>query len=167
MQLTRNLFVPLIDTTKGAAKGTYKWVPIDKSTQFELAYNPNTEERSYICYKNNTTEVTGYAPELPQEIVLDNENPLYKFMDEYLNSFPTGTAAMIPFLLVRPDLTSGEATQGLMWEQATVVGDTLNTVDGILSFTITLNGDPVVGTVSGLGGAEVKFMPTPGGGVGA
>lgn len=167
MQLTRNLFVPLIDTTKGAEKGTYKWVPIDKSTQFELAYNPNTEERSYICCKNNTTEVTGYAPELPQEIVLDNENPLYKFMDEYLNSFPTGTAAMIPFLLVRPDLTSGEATQGLMWEQATVVGDTLNTVDGILSFTITLNGDPVVGTVSGLGGTEVKFTPTPGGGVGA
>lgn len=163
MQLTRNLFVPLIDTTKGATKGTHKWVPIDKSTQFELSYNPNTEERSYICYKNNSTEVTGYAPELPQEIVLDNENPLYKFMDEYLNSFPTGTAAMIPFLLVRPDLTSGEATKGLMWEQATVVGDTLNTVDGILSFTITLNGDPVVGTVSGLGSAEVKFEPTPGG----
>ena len=47
-QLTRNLFVPLIDTLKGASagEGTFKWVPIDLSTQFELAYNPNTETKS-------------------------------------------------------------------------------------------------------------------------
>ena len=161
-QLTRNLYVPLVDTNKGATPGTYHWVPIDKSTQFELSWNPNTEERSFICYKNDTTEVTGYAPELPQEIILDNENPLYKFMDEYLFSFPTGTAAMLPFLLVRPDLDSGAATHGLMWEQATVVGDTLNTVDGLLSFTVTLNGDPVEGTVSGLGTEKVTFTPKAG-----
>ena len=45
-QLTRNLYVPLVDTNKGATPGTYNWVPIDKSTQFELSWNPNTEERS-------------------------------------------------------------------------------------------------------------------------
>lgn len=161
MQLTRNLFVPLIDTLKGksAAEGTYQWVPIDLSTQFELSYNPNTETKSYICFKNDTSEVTGYAPELPQEIVLDNSNPLYKFMDEYLNSFPVGAAAKIPFLFVRPDLTTGEATVGLVWNEATIVGDTLNTVDNKLSFNISLNGDPVEGTVSGLGTGTVKFTP--------
>lgn len=157
MQLTRNLFVPLIDTNKGV--GDPVWVPIDLSTQFEFSYNPNTETKSYICYKNDSTEVTGYAPELPQEIVLDNTNPLYKFMDEYLNSFPVGASAKIPFLLVRPDLTTGEATHGFMWQTATVVGDTLNTVDGVLSFTITPNGDPVDGTVTGLGTETVKFAP--------
>ena len=160
-QLTRDMFVPLIDTLKGASasEGTYKWVPIDLSTQFELSYNPNTETKSYICYKNDTNEVTGYAPELPQEIALESTNPLYKFMDEYLNSFPVGSAAKIPFLFVRPDTETGEATKALMWKQATVVGDTLNTVDGILSFTISLNGDPVAGSVTGLGTAEVKFVP--------
>ena len=158
-QLTRNLYVPLVDTNKGATPDEYNWVPIDKSTQFELSFNPNTEERSFICYKNDTTEVTGYAPELPQEIVLDNENPLYKFMDENLLSFPTGTAAMVPVLVVRPDLEDGQATHGLLWKQATVVGDTLNTVDGLLSFTMTLNGDPVEGDVSGLGTAKVTFTP--------
>lgn len=160
-QLTRNLFVPLIDTLKGASasEGNYKWVPIDLSTQFELSYNPNTETKSYICYKNDTNEVTGYAPELPQEIALESTNPLYKFMDEYLNSFPVGSAAKIPFLFVRPDIETGEATKALMWNEATVVGDTLNTVDGILSFTISLNGDPVAGSVTGLGTAEVKFVP--------
>lgn len=162
MKLTRNLYVPLVDTLKGASasEGTYKWVPVDLSTQFELAYNPNTETKSYICYKNDTTELTGYAPELPQEIALESTNPLYKFMDEYLNSFPVGSDAQIPFLFVRPDLTTGAATVGLMWEHATVAGDTLNTVDGVLSFTISLNGDPVKGTVSGIGTDSVTFTPS-------
>lgn len=155
MQLTRDLYVPLIDTSKGAEAA--KWVPIDLSTQFELSYNPNTETKSYICYKADYTVVTGYAPELPQEIVLDNTNPLYKFMDEFLNSFPVGSAAEIPFLFVRPDLTSGKPTVGLMWQHAVVTGDSLNTVDGVLSFTIALNGDPVSGTVTGIGTESVAF----------
>ena len=157
-KLTRNLYVPLLDVNKGKGD-THKWVPIDLSTQFELSYNANTEDKSYICYKNDSTEVTTYAPELPQEIVLDNENPLYAFMDEYLHSFPVGNDAKIPFLFVRPDLTTGAATVGLMWEGATVTGDTLNTVDGVLSFNISLNGDPVEGTVSGLGTDTVTFTP--------
>ena len=57
MQLTRDLYVPLIDTSKGT--GTAKWVPIDLSTQFELSYNPNTETKSYICYKADYTVVPG------------------------------------------------------------------------------------------------------------
>lgn len=161
MKLTRNLYVPLIDTNKGAGED-YNWVPIDLSTQFELSYGANTESKSYICYKNDSTEVTSYSPELPQEIVLDNTNPLYKFMDEYLHSFPVGSDAKIPFLFVRPDLTSGEATVGLLWKEATVTGDTLNTVDGVLSFNIALNGDPVEGTVSGLGTEKVVFTPKAG-----
>lgn len=160
MQLTRNLYVPFLDKTKGGENP--EWVQIDKSTQFELSYGANTEDKSYICYKNDSTEVTSYSPELPQEIVLDNTNPLYEFMDEYLNSFPTGTAAKVPFLFVRPDLTTGEATKGLMWSDATVTGDTLNSVDGVLSFNIALNGDPVEGTVSGVGTSEVTFTPKAG-----
>lgn len=156
-QLTRNLYVPLIDTNKG--EGEANWVPIDLSTQFELSYGAQTETKSYICYKNDSTEVTSYQPELPQEIVLDNTNPLYKFMDEYLHGFPIGAAAKLPFLFVRPDLETGEATVGLKWASATVTGDSLNTVDGVLSFNINLNGDPVEGTVSGIGTEKVTFSP--------
>ena len=158
MKLTRNLYVPLIDVNKGAGE-TPKWVPIDLSTQFELSYGANTESKSYICYKNDSTEVTSYSPELPQEIVLDNTNPLYEFMDEYLHSFPVGSDAKIPFLFVRPSIETGAATVGLMWEGATITGDTLNTVDGVLSFNIALNGDPVEGTVTGIGTSEVTFTP--------
>lgn len=157
-QLTRNLFVPLIDVKKGAGDAP-QWVPIDLSTQFELSYGAQTDTKSYICYKNDSTEVTSYQPEMAQEIVLDNSNPLYKFMDEYLHSFPVGAAAKLPFLFVRPSLETGAATVGLMWKSATVTGDSLNSVDGVLSFNIALNGDPVEGTVEGIGTESVTFTP--------
>lgn len=159
MQLTRDLYVPLIDKNLGKQADTYDWIRIDKSTQYEFSWNPNTEERSYICYKNDSTEVTGYAPELPLDIVLDSENPAYELLDQYLWSFPTGTNAMIPVLLVRPSLDDGTPTVGLLWKQATVVGDTLNTVDGALAISITFNGDPIEGTVSGIGTEKVTFTP--------
>ncbi len=159
-QLTRDLFIPCLDTNKG--DGTANWVPIDLSTQFEFSFNPNTETKSYICNKNDSTVVSGYAPEFPQEIVLDNSNPMYKFMDEFLHSYPVGAEANIPLLVVRPDLETGQPTVGQMWADCIVVGDTLNTVDGLLSFTIHPNGDPTDGTVAITGaGDEKKIEFTP------
>ena len=153
MQLTRNLFIPFIDTSKGKVAGTYKWAPIDLSTKFELSYNPQTDTKSYINSKNDTTVVTGYQPELPQEIVLDNTNPLYKF----LNSYPVGADCKVPVMIVRPALDTGKPTVAQVWDEATVTGDTLNTVDGNVSFKLSLNGDPVNGTVTGIGTTTVTF----------
>ena len=44
-QLTRNLYVPLLDKNKGKGDD-YDWTQIDKSTQFELDYGANTEDKS-------------------------------------------------------------------------------------------------------------------------
>ena len=44
-----------------------------------------------------------------------------------------------------------------MWNEATVTGDTLNTVDGNVSFKLALNGDPINGTVTGVGTDTVAF----------
>lgn len=155
MQLTRNLFVPLIDTNKGS--GTYHWVPIDLSTVFEFNYNPKTETVSYICTKADSTIITGYSPSMDQEIVLDSENPLYAFMDEFLNSYPVGTDAVVPVMIVRPALADGKPTVAQVWREATVQGGSLNSVDGKLSFTLALNGDPITGTVEGIGTGTVTF----------
>lgn len=159
-QLTRDLFIPCLDTNKGS--GTANWVPIDLSTQFEFSYNPTTDTKSYICNKNDNTVVSGYAPEFPQEIALDSGNDMYDFMDEFLNTYPVGADANIPLLIVRPDKSTGKPTVGQMWSDCIVVGDTLNTVDGILSFTIHPNGDPTDGTVAITGtGDEKKITFTP------
>lgn len=157
--LTRDLFIPLIDSTLGAEKGTYTWVRIDKSTIFDLTYNPSEETYGYIDSANDTTFVKSYAPELPQEIILDSDNPLYKVMLPFCMSMPTGTSAEVPVMLVYPDET-GKATKAMVWDEAIVSPTDLNTVDGKLNFSLKLNGTPKTGTVSELDGT---FTFTPDG----
>lgn len=145
MRLTRNLFIPCIDTS--ANKDLSGFVPVDLSTIFELSWNPQEETYAYICYKNDSTETIGYQPELPQEIVLDSDNPMYVFMREFAWKFPVGSSASRPVLIVEPD-AQGAATVGHLWREAVISVQALNTVDGKLTFTLKLNGDPVLGTVA-------------------
>lgn len=156
--LTRNLYIPLIDSSLGAKKGTYTWVRIDKSTIFELSFNPSEETVGYIDSPNDSTYIKSYAPELPQEITLDSDNPLFKVMQPFMLSMPTGSSGNVPVLLVYPDATSGKATQGLVWEDAIISPTTINTIDGKLTFSLKLNGTPLSGTVSSTGGT---FTFTP------
>ena len=160
MKLTRNLFVPMLDTDAmlDTPTGTPKWVPIDLSTVFEFAFNPTTETYSYICYANDTNETTGYAPTMEQEIVLDNENPMYEAMYPFMMSMPTGSKCKVPCLLVEPDMDTGKPTRGRMWSEATISPDTVNTVDGKITFTINFNGDQAEGTVANNEGT-VTFTP--------
>lgn len=147
-KLTRDKFVILIDTTFGAESGTYELTRVDKSTIFELSFNPNEETFSYIDSPNDTTEVTGYSLELPQEIILDNKNALYsKLFPKIREAVRTGEPIKAPSCAVYPDTSTGEATDADMFDEATISPQTLNTVDGKLSFTIKLNGTPKKGTV--------------------
>lgn len=147
--LTRDLFIPFIDTTFGAAPGVYEWTRVDKSTIFALAYNPQEETYGYIDSPNDTTRTNGYAPELPQEIVLDKDNPLYKKLFPWArNALKTGVATNAPIMLVYPDVETGKATDADVWDEGTVSFSELNTVDGKLSFTLKLNGTLKAGTVS-------------------
>lgn len=157
MKLTRNLFVPLLDTSNGQGEAVYK--PIDLSTIFELSFNPQEETYGYICYANDSTEVTSYAPELPQEIVLDNTNPIYLFVKNKMLEFPTGSDLEVPVLLALPNDSTGQPTDGMLWSKAILSPGTIATVDGKLTFSLKLNGDITRGTVSGIGTDTVTFTP--------
>lgn len=146
--LTRDLWIPFIDTTFGAEKGVYEWTRIDKSTIFELSFNPSEETVGYINSKNDSTYIKSYAPELPQEIVLDNDNECFKKMLPFCLSMPTGSSAVVPFMLVHPDVETGKATDAMVWDEAICSPQTINTVDGKLSFTPKLNGAYTSGTAS-------------------
>lgn len=159
MNLARNKFIPLIDGTLGAESGVYQWVRIDKSTVFELSFNPSEETSGYIDAANDSTYIKSYAPELPQEIILDNENPLYKVMFPFCMSMPTGSSATVPCALVVPNMTTGAATDAYVWTEAVISPQALNTVDGILSFTLKLNGDAALGTMAVKNG-EFVFTPS-------
>lgn len=147
-RLTRDKFIPLIDINKGS--GTASWKPIDLSTIFELDFNPTTETYSYICYANDVTEITGYAPTMSQEIVLDSSNPIYTFMLDFCRSMPVGDSAKVPICLVYPD-ADGNPTDGDLFKDASIQPDNINTVDGKISFTLNLNGDVTKATVAGAG----------------
>lgn len=154
-KITRNLIVPLIDTAgvwtdTGAGTGA-KWVPIDLSTTFEMEYNAQTDTASYICYKNDYTVHTGYQPGMDQEIALYEDNPMYKFINGLRHKMPVGGETTFPCLVAEVPASGTGATEGQVWVETLITIDTLNTVDGTLSFHLDFNGDPVDVTVTGLG----------------
>ena len=83
--------------------------------------------------------------------MLDSSNPIYSAMFDFAMRMPLGSDAVVPCLLAMPD-ASGRSTRGYMWPEAIVSPQTLNTVDGLLSFTLKLNGQKQEGTVSNSGG---------------
>lgn len=165
MNLTRDLYAPFLDANtirKAIGKEPegegYDWVRIDKSTIFALAFNPQEETSGYIDTANDTTYVKSYQPELPEEIILDNDNPLYALLHDFCLAMPTGSNAEVPLLLVMPDMATGKPTVGRLWQHNIVSPGELNTVDGKLSFSNKMNGDVTVGTADITGG-KVTFNP--------
>lgn len=154
-QLTKDLYQPWLDVARGLLPVPV-WRRIDKSTQLELGWNPNTDDKDYIDQKSASTVLTGYQPELPEEIILDNANPMYAFLDRFCEEMPIGTDCVVPLLLVKPDLATGQPTRALLWDRNEVHADTLNTVDGLLSVTLALNGDMRVGSVEVVNG-ELRY----------
>lgn len=148
MKLTRNLFVPFVDVKKSTTGTGYQWVPIDLSTVFELAYNPQTETYSYICYANDSTEITSYQPSMEQEIVLESDNKLYQFMSKFMRDMPVGSDAKVPVMIAYPAADTGKMTEADVWDEAVISPGSLNSVDGKLTFTLQLNGTPKKGTVA-------------------
>ena len=143
VKLTKNKFIPFLDTTKGTTT-TPSWARIDKSTIFSLNPNPQTESQDYICYEAPVEEIDHYEPELPQEIALYQGNSMYDFMFQQFYNLPVGSAATIPALICfAPSTKSGGGTEQLAWSvpKCSVTLGELNTVDGKLSFTLNLGGD--------------------------
>lgn len=151
----RSMFVPLIEANvikKLTGYGTVgtgdDWTRIDKSTVFDLAFNPNTETKSYIDNKNDINELTSYTPSMEQEIVIDGNNPLYALMYEFAMAFPVGSDAEIPTMLVMPSVRTKDVMDAFVWRKALVTLNNLNTVDKKISFTLNLNGDMERGTAT-------------------
>lgn len=154
-KLTRNKFIPFLDTAKDTTFTNCTWKRIDFSTIFELAMGEKEEDMDYICYENAVTEVTSNKPELPQEIALYEGNPMYDFMIAEFEDMPVGDECKIPFLICFG------GTGKVAWEGvATLTEKKLNTVDGVLTFTLKMGGDITKGTYTITDGVPT-FTATP------
>ena len=81
-KLTRNQYIPFLDTAKDLTFAANTWKRIDYSTIFEMTMNEQEEDMDYICFENAVTEINSNQPELPQEIACYEGNPIYDFMFE-------------------------------------------------------------------------------------
>jgi len=158
---TRNLYIPCLDddVLGGTNSGTPDWKAIDLSTIFELGFNPNEETFAYIKDANDYTEITGYKMAMEQEIVMDTSSDIYVSMRDFMMGLPTGSSAVVPTLIVMPDMVTDAPTVGYRWSNATVTPKTINSVDGKLTFTLNLNGTPTPGTVT-ISGSTITFTPS-------
>lgn len=143
-KLGKHLFIPFIDVSK-TAQGE-NWVPswkrIDLSTIFSLNPNPQTASRDYISYETPIEEIEKYQPELPQEIAIYENNPIYDFIFDLFYNLPVGTAIQHPFLMC----FGGTGKKAWQVKQTTIVLGEMNTVDGKISFTLKMGGNIDKGT---------------------
>lgn len=154
-KLTRNLFIPFLDTEKDSTFAKNTWKRIDYSTIFELTMNEQEEDMDYICYANAVTEINSNQPELPQEIALYEGNPIYDFMFDQFFNMPVGSEVKVPFLMCFG------GTDKKAWRcMATITSKVLNTVDGKITFSIKLGGDIEKGTYS-IDAGVPTFTATP------
>lgn len=147
-KIMKNHVIPFIEVTD--AKGEKAWKRIDKSTIFDLAFNPQSESVDYISMEAAIEEVSSYQPELPQEIALYRGNAIYDFVESLCIDLPVGDAIKVPFLLCWP------AKDGVIraWrvDECRLLLSNYNSVDGKITFTLKLGGEIVKGTVESTDG---------------
>ena len=134
VKLKKSQFKIFLDVAMDKTFEANDWGRIDKSTIFDLSYNPRTTSNDYIDSDMPEEEVDGYEPELPQEITLTEGNKVYDFMSRLGHELPTGEEVKVPYLLIFGGSTN-RAWRGI----ATILINNLNTVDGKISFTIKFN----------------------------
>lgn len=151
-----------LDTSKSITSES--WVPtwnrVAKSTIFDLAFNPQSTTEDYIAYETAIEEISGYQPEIPQEIALYRGDPIYDFIEDLVYDLQVGDALRVPVLLLFPPKLDSEgklAGEIRAWQiqEARLLLSNYNTVDGKATFTLKLGGTYDRGTATVADGVPV------------
>lgn len=157
VKITKNKVIPFLDIS-GTANTGASWVPvwkrIDKSTIFDLAFNPQSTTEDYIAYETAIEEISGYQPELPQEIALYRGNAVYDYVESLCYNLEVGDALRIPFLLCWPPEDNGDIKAWQVKENRLLLSN-YNSVEGKVTFTLKIGGDIERGTVTISAGVPV------------
>ena len=150
VKITKNKVIPFLDIS-GTANTGASWVPvwkrIDKSTIFDLAFNPQSTTEDYIAYETAIEEISGYQPELPQEIALYRGNAVYDYVESLCYNLKVGDALRIPFLLCWAPEDNGTIKAWQVKENRLLLSN-YNSVEGKVTFTLKIGGDIERGTVT-------------------
>jgi hypothetical protein len=157
IKITKDKVKPFLDISGTINKGT-SWAPtwkrIDKSTIFDLAFNPQSTTEDYIAYETPIEEISGYQPELPQEIALYRGNEIYDYIEDLCYNLEVGDALRVPMLLVWPPQADG-TMRAWQIKDCRLLLSNYNSVEGKVTFTLKLGGTYGRGTVTESDGVPV------------
>lgn len=150
MKITKDKVVPFLDISGTINKGgtwAPAWKRIDKSTIFDLAFNPQSTTEDYIAYETPIEEISGYQPELPQEIALYRGNTIYDYIEDLCYNLEVGDALIVPMLLMWPPQADG-TIRAWQVKDCRLLLSNYNSVDGKVTFTLKLGGTYDRGSVT-------------------
>ena len=159
-KITKDKVAIFLDTSKTIT--TPSWVPewkrIEKSTIFDLAFNPQSTTEDYIAYETPIEEISGYQPEIPQEIALYRGDPVYDYIEDLVYDLEVGDALRVPALLMFPpkmDASGNLAGDIRAWQvkEARLLLSNYNSVDGKITFTLKLGGTIEKGKATSVDGS--------------
>lgn len=140
--LRKHQCIPCLDTS--TTSGTESWQRIDKSTIFELSLNPQSTTEDYIAYETPVNVTDHYEPELPQEIITNEGNPIYDFIFEKMYNLPIGDDLQVPLLICFP----GSGKKAWRVKKNMIELQAFNSVDKKITWVNKLGGDIEKGTYS-------------------
>ncbi len=161
-KITKDKVAIFLDISKSLTSGSWvpEWKRIEKSTIFDLSFNPQSTTEDYIAYETAIEEISGYQPELPQEIALYRGDPIYDYVENLVYDLQVGDALRVPVLLMfPPELGSDGKLTGEIkaWQikDNRLLLSNMNTVEGKITFTLKLGGTYDRGTVTVSDGVPV------------
>ena len=158
-KIKRSLFATFINTTPGE---TENWVRMGKGiTSQNISYNPNVTTEQYIDEDNATSSVDSYAPSLDGTQTCYKGEPVFTYIDGLRQARAVGSALETEVLFVYLYDGTESAYKAEKNKCVIQLGDYGGDGGGnvTMTYTIGLNGDPVVGTAT-IASSKVTFTAT-------
>jgi hypothetical protein len=146
-KIKRSLFATFINTTPGE---TETWARMGKGiTSQKISYNPAVTTEQYIDEDNATSSVDSYSPSLDGTQTCYKGEPVFEYIDGLRQARAVGPALETQVLFVYL-YTDGDAYKAEKNNCVIQLGEYGGDGGGNVqvTYTVGLNGNPVVGTAT-------------------
>ncbi|MDD7511054.1 MAG: hypothetical protein PUK21_01530 [Peptostreptococcaceae bacterium] len=123
-----------------------KWTRIKKSTKLELKLDPQKQDYDYISDESATTELEGYKPSIDgMPLTMYKGEPDFDFVWQKFYNLATGAAAKVEAMVVFI-FDESEGSYKAWQTEATLTIDSMDAVEGTITFDLPFGGNVIKGT---------------------
>ena len=148
-KMKKHLSYLFLNTNPNAGAGSETWSRVGKSTEWTDSMNAKTSTYEYIEDSAPTDEIETYKPTTSMPLTAYIGDPVYEFVFDLYQRQETAGQAVTQALRVYQNKVSGSS--GANKAQLTKVIITIDNfafATGIITFTISQRGTPVIGTAT-------------------